>query len=250
MGDIPRHRKCEEPEEIFLLCRGRPWARSLGSSAGKGGRKDDPPSQTSLSPPSEHLLSSNPPGISPSPISPRQSRSPSCIPFSWQLPTLVLAFPPPLPAVNLGMDGAIVLGERGPRRRRGRCERGHRGAFVPVPAAVNAALVHSCSPRAGTAAPFGRLQGACPGGHIALFVWRQRLYLPSRDEGVGAGTTGPEEATSSGGLRCTRPGPHPWGQQGWGKAPEDPFCSAASPDLVSSRLQLWGDRRDIFRRIT
>lgn len=45
-----------------------------------------------------------------------------------------------------------------------------------VPAAVNALLVHSCTKMAETAAPtqaspFGGVQGARPGGHIALFVW-------------------------------------------------------------------------------
>lgn len=47
-----------------------------------------------------------------------------------------------------------------------------------VPAAVNALLVHSCTKMAETAAPtqaspFGGVQGARSGGHIALFVWAE-----------------------------------------------------------------------------
>lgn len=102
--------------------------------------------------------SSRPSQISPAPISPcplplRAAVPTDPRPFSFRLPTLVLASPPPLPAVNLGLDRAIVLRASGPRRRRGRCERGHSGAFVCVPAAVNALLVNSCTKMAETAAP-------------------------------------------------------------------------------------------------
>lgn len=201
-----RHPKTEEARGA----RGnhsRAWACPSGSPVGKRRQlhaeemtKPRPASQTFLSPPlstpsfllpslasppatSQHLLlppSSSPSRISPSPLVPSLPEPLSLrtllSPFSSWLSTLVLASPPPLPAVNLGMDRAIVLRASGPRRRRGRCERGHSGAFVCVPAAVNALLVHSCTKMAGTAAPtqaspFGGVQGACPGGHIALFVW-------------------------------------------------------------------------------
>lgn len=180
-----------------------------------------PPSTPSFllpSPPatSQHLLlspSSSPSRFSPSPLVPPHVVIPRTLPspFSFRLPTLVLASPPPLPAVNLGMDRAIVLWASGPRRRRGRCERGHSGAFVCVPAAVNALLVHSCTKMAGTAAPtqaspFGGVQGACPGGHIALFVWspaeaEDNAFISLSGlrvlEGWRGGTTRPEEVTSS-----------------------------------------------------
>lgn len=173
-------------------------------------------SASHLSAPSPLSFFQIPSQISPSPLVPSLSEPLSLgtlpSPFSFLLSTLVLASPPPLPAVNLGMDRAIVLRALGPRRRRGRCERGHSGAFVRVPAAVNALLVHSCTKMAGTAAPtqaspFGGVQGACPGGHIALFVWspaeaEDNAFIspsgPRVSEGWWGRTTGPEKTTSSG----------------------------------------------------